>query len=113
MLNISPVIAGCSCEDGPLCTDQVWVVAEVPPSTIGMQFSHVRNAWVIGPVQQWWLQYEALQALMPTMDYRSYLQKKNSLLLDFPMCVGKDDPAKKTTALTRVETALGRLQRVL
>src|SRR5690242_17373366 len=30
MVNISPVIAGCACEEGPLCTDQVYVVATLP-----------------------------------------------------------------------------------
>src|ERR1043165_9489862 len=62
MLNISPVVHGCPCEEGPLCTDQVYVVATLPEKTVGLQLSRVRNAWVLGTVQQWWLRYDALRA---------------------------------------------------
>src|SRR5262245_30794779 len=48
MLNISPVVSGCACEEGPLCTDQVYVVATTPSETRGLQLSRIRNAWVIG-----------------------------------------------------------------
>src|SRR5213083_2970792 len=37
MLNISPVVTGCACEEGPLCTDQVYVVANLPEKTVGLQ----------------------------------------------------------------------------
>ena len=98
MLNISPVIAGCACEEGPLCTDQVYVVATTPAETLGLQLSRVRNAWTVGPVQQWWLQFDKLRARMPTMDYRDYVELKNRMLLEFPMCALKEgaQPAATT-----------------
>jgi hypothetical protein len=104
MLNISPVVAGCACEEGPLCTDQVYVVAETPAQTVGLQLSRVRNAWVVGAVQRWWNRYDALRANFKTMDFRTYEQAENELLLEFPMCVGKDEPAATATAQSRETT---------
>jgi hypothetical protein len=104
MLNISPVVAGCPCEDGPLCTDQVYIVSELPEKPVGLQLSRVRNAWVVGPVQRWWLRYASFEASEPKTDYFKYRQARNNLLLEFPMCVGKDDPLKTTTAQTREAT---------
>lgn len=104
MLNISPVVAGCPCEDGPLCTDQVYIVSELPANTVGLQLSRVRNAWVVGPVQRWWLKYASFKSTETTTDYYKFRQAKNNLLLEFPMCVGKGEPAKTTTAQTREAT---------
>lgn len=103
MLNISPVVVGCACEDGPMCTDQVFVVATTPTQTVSVQLSHIRNAWVVGPVQKWWTRFSELKARQPDMDYREFIDARRRLLLDFPMCVGKDDPVEplKTTAQSR------------
>jgi hypothetical protein len=97
MLNISPVIAGCACEEGPLCTDQVYVVATTPDETVGLQLSRVRNAWTVGPVQQWWLQFDKLRARKATMDYAKYVDAKNRMLLEFPMCALKDGAQRDAT----------------
>jgi hypothetical protein len=102
MLNISPVIAGCACEEGPLCTDQVYVVATTPAETVGLQLSRVRNAWVVGPVQQWWLQFDKLRARKATMDWPRYQEMKDRMLLEFPMCALKEGtPRDATTAQSR------------
>jgi hypothetical protein len=103
MLNISPVVAGCACEEGPLCTDQVFVVATTATQTVSLQLSRIRNAWVVGPVQRWWTQFSALQARRSEMGYRRFDDAKNQLLLDFPMCVGRDDSVEppRTTAQSR------------
>src|SRR5215510_3902386 len=45
LLNISPVVTGCPCEEGPQCTDQVYIVAQTAQSSRGLQLSRVRNAW--------------------------------------------------------------------
>lgn len=95
MLNISPVIAGCPCEEGPLCTDQVYIVSVRPDQTLGMELSRVRNAWVVGTVQRWWFQYAALESRSSKMDYREYESAWQLLLREFPMCVDKDGNAKK------------------
>jgi hypothetical protein len=95
MLNISPVIAGCPCEEGPLCTDQVYIVSQRPEKAVGMELSHVRNAWVVGTVQKWWFQYAALEAKSSKMEYREYESARQLLFLEFPLCVDKDGNAKK------------------
>lgn len=94
MLNISPVIAGCACEEGPLCTDQVYVVAELPEKTVGLELSRVRNAWVVGAVQKWWIQYAELRAKFSTMEFRAYESARYQLLLEFPRCALKENVAK-------------------
>jgi hypothetical protein len=89
MLNISPVVHGCPCEEGPLCTDQVYVVATLPEKTVGLQLSRVRDAWVVGSVQKWWMRYEALEA-KAVRDYGEYMGARNQLLLEFPVCALKE-----------------------
>ena len=94
MLNISPVIAGCPCEEGPLCTDQVYIVSTTPQGTHGLQLSRVRSAWVVGAVQRWWMRYEVLQTRYAAMDYRTWEKFESDraqLLLEFPQCALKDD----------------------
>src|ERR1041384_5277939 len=54
-VNISPVVTGCPCEEGPDCTEQVYVLASKESGTRGLQLSRVRNRWTVGVVQQWWL----------------------------------------------------------
>lgn len=94
MLNISPVIAGCPCEEGPLCTDQVYVVAELPGKTVGLELSRVRNAWVVGAVQKWWMRFTELRAKATTMEFRVWESERNQLLLEFPACPLKESVAK-------------------
>jgi hypothetical protein len=89
MLNISPVVSGCACEEGPFCTDQVYVVATTADGTLGLQLSRIRNAWVIGPVQQWWDRFAALEKRGAKMDFADFFDARNALLHEFPMCVGK------------------------
>jgi len=98
LLNISPVVTGCPCEEGPQCTDQVYIVAETAQSSRGLQMSRVRNAWVVGSVQQWWLKHDELAAQRGKMGYEKYESALNELARDFPMCVGELVPADNTTA---------------
>jgi len=100
LLNISPVVTGCPCEEGPQCTDQVYIVAETAQSSKGLLMSRVRNAWVVGPVQQWWLKHDELTAKSGKMGYEKYESAMNELVRDFPMCVGDLVPADNTTAST-------------
>ncbi|HYJ41020.1 MAG TPA: hypothetical protein VEW08_09530 [Steroidobacteraceae bacterium] len=100
LLNISPVVTGCPCEEGPQCTDQVYIVAETPQSSKGLQLSRIRNAWVVGSVQQWWLKRDALAANSGKMSYAKYESAVNELVRDFPMCVGELVPAENSTAST-------------
>jgi len=105
LLNISPVVEGCSCEEGPQCTEQVFIVAEKPEKSVGLQLSRVKNAWVVGSVQQWFLRYDALRAQRKEMSYERFYRAESELLRDFPMCVGELVPAENTTAsTTKAET---------
>jgi len=61
IVNISGVTAGCPCEDGPTCEDQVWVVAHRNALSKGLMLSRIENHWTVGPVQKWWLRYDDLQ----------------------------------------------------
>ena len=98
LLNISPVVTGCPCEEGPQCTDQVYIDAQTGQSSKGLQLSHVKNAWVVGSVQQWYFRYDELRARGPKLDYLNYLRAESELFREFPMCVGELVPAENTTA---------------
>jgi hypothetical protein len=100
LLNISPVVTGCPCEEGPQCIDQVYIIAETAQSAKGLQLSRVRNAWVVGSVQQWFLRYEELRSRKNKMDYWKFERAENELYLDFPSCVGELVPAENKTAST-------------
>jgi len=105
LLNISPVVAGCPCEEGPQCTDQVYIVAESGQSSKGLQMSRIRNAWVVGSVQQWWLKRDALEASSGKMSYEKRESAMNELVRDFPMCAGELVPAEnKTASVPKAET---------
>jgi hypothetical protein len=105
LLNISPVVTGCPCEEGPQCTDQVYIVAEAGQTSKGLQLSHVRNAWVVGSVQQWFFRYEELLLRQDKMDFESFMRASNELYREFPMCVGELVPAEnKTASVPKAET---------
>ena len=89
VLNVSPVIEGCPCEEGPLCTDQVYVVTQVSGMPVGLQLSLVKKVWKVGVVQSWWLRYDALRAQQRTMNYRAYSSSESELYREFPVCVGE------------------------
>ena len=48
IVNISGVTTGCPCEDGPTCTDQVWIVAYRPERIKGLMLSRIDGRWGIG-----------------------------------------------------------------
>ncbi len=105
MLNISPVIEGCACEEGPLCTDQVYVVTYVADKAKGLQLSRVKNVWQIGVVQQWWTRYDALQERMTRMDFRAFASARSELFREFPSCVGELVTADTIASTPKAETA--------
>ncbi|MEO0423599.1 MAG: hypothetical protein AAF184_14775 [Pseudomonadota bacterium] len=61
IVNIGAVTEGCHCADGPACENQVWVVADRNQVSNGLRLSRIGGVWLIGPVQEWWLEYEAYQ----------------------------------------------------
>lgn len=89
VLNVSPVIEGCPCEEGPMCTDQVYVVTHASGKAVGLQLSRVKKVWKVGVVQLWWLKYDALRAQMESMGYPNFVRAESELYRDFPICVGE------------------------
>ncbi|MBC8025152.1 MAG: hypothetical protein H7Y89_04120 [Steroidobacteraceae bacterium] len=85
-LNISPVVTGCACEDGPDCKEQVYVLADAGTSAKGLQLSRIKNAWTVGVLQQWWLNLGRLEERRRRMDYPEYERALIALAHDYPMC---------------------------
>lgn len=86
--NISAVVVGCPCEDGPGCSDQVWVLAYQPDPTTGLQLSKINHHWTIGAIQRWWLEYEKLEARRRSFRSSwSFYEAQEKLKEQFPICV--------------------------
>src|SRR5687767_8408802 len=94
LMNISPVVEGCPCEEGSGCTEQVFIVGKIEDQAYGLQLSRRKNRWAVSTVQKWWLEHAALRARESAMDYRAYQQARERQLLEFPMCA----PAATTNA---------------
>ena len=103
LVNISTVVTGCPCEDGPQCTDQVYVLANRSQTTLGLQLSRIKNAWTLGTVQQWWLEYDALLSRQPTMESQAFRDAETELVRKFPVCVGELVPATQTASRSKPE----------
>jgi len=93
LVNISTVVTGCPCEDGLKCTDQVWLTAIKDGHTYELQLSHIDTKWVIGPIQQWWLEYKKweLQLALDRQQKSFEVEKKammdhDELIERFPVC---------------------------
>jgi hypothetical protein len=84
---ISGVVTGCPCEDGTGCRDQVWVEARYPTTGRGLLLSKINNHWTVGPVQRWWLDYEAFEARMPRHPLLADFDAEDDLKFRFPACL--------------------------
>ena len=89
IVNIGGVTVRCPCEDGPKCTDQVWVVAWRPTHTTGMLFSHIDGKWIVGPVQKWWLEYQQLLDRQRTLSNFDFQVAEDKLFEKLPKCTGE------------------------
>ena len=89
MVNISPVVTNCPCEEGPDCTAQVYVVATTGEASKGLQLSRLKDQWIVGVVQQWWIRRDGLHAPPPAAElterYR-YERALHELYSEFPVC---------------------------
>jgi hypothetical protein len=97
-VNISGVTAGCPCEEGDECSDQVWIVAYRPGESLGLLLSRMEDRWKIGPLQQWWLDYDKLTARRERLSNTSFDLEQTWLFDRFPMC--PDQPASKKAVAT-------------
>jgi len=106
LVNISPVVTDCPCEEGPTCTAQVYVLAIGKGQTKGLQLSRMNQTWQVGIVQAWWLKREALKQQNTGNKFLDeYREEKalNELLEEFPVCVGQLVPATQTAATKKPE----------
>lgn len=100
IVNIGAVVTGCPCEDGPSCSDQVWVVAYRPEKSTGFNLSNVNHHWILGISQSWWLEYENLQASRRTFaSWAAYLDAEQDLFKRFPACPESNLPAALSPAI--------------
>lgn len=60
IVNIGGVTEGCTCEEDRSCTNQVSIVSYLPSESTGLTLSKINGEWMIGVLQGWWLEYEAL-----------------------------------------------------
>jgi hypothetical protein len=85
IVNIGPVVTGCPCEEGPECTDQVWITVDRGETSTGLLLSRTAGAWSIGPIQRWWFEKEDLEKRRSS--FRSgYLDAEDALIDRFPAC---------------------------
>jgi hypothetical protein len=104
MLNVSPVVEGCPCEEGPMCTDQVYVITYASEKANGLQLSRVKGLWQLGVVQQWWNKYDELRAQGMKMNYQLFESKQSELFREFPSCVGELVPARTAASTQKAES---------
>jgi hypothetical protein len=99
IINISAVVTGCPCEEGPSCSDQVWILAYHSERTTGLQLSRIAGQWTIGAVQRWWLEYEKLKARGNTVKSSSaYFDAEDELKEQFPACISSPEESDDTKA---------------
>ena len=106
LVNISPVVAGCPCEEGSECTAQVYVLATAKEETTGLQLSRTGQHWDVGVVQKWWLKRNAVRRQNTGNTFLDwYLEAKahNDLLEEFPMCDANPDRAAQSAAAMNSE----------
>jgi hypothetical protein len=102
-VNISSVVTGCPCEEGPGCEDQVYVLADAGSRTVGLQLSRIEKKWKVGEVQKWWLANDRLLAKRDTMDPIEFHNAMMKLAREFPVCAGGVDSVNSTAKLRKSE----------
>ena len=104
LVNISPVVTDCPCEEGPNCTAQVYVLATAKDKTTGLQLSRTKEHWDVGIVQKWWMRRDAVKRQSTGNSFLDdYLWQKahNDLLEEFPMCAAPPDRATESAAVSK------------
>ena len=85
IVTISGVTQGCPCEDGPACSAQVSTAIYRQNAMRGLALSDINEHWVIGPVQQWYLDSAKLErTAFPNR--AAYATAREALDERFPTC---------------------------
>jgi hypothetical protein len=95
IVNISGVVTGCPCEEGSACSDQVWILATNDKTTVGLQLSKIEGHWKIGPIQDWWFQYESFKAKNDKLDLYTFHRAEEVFKETFPACLNSTVAAPK------------------
>jgi hypothetical protein len=103
IVNISGVVTGCPCEEGPACSAQVWILANKQNESYGLLLSKIDSHWKVGVIQHWWLQYDGLLARREKFRSESAYWKAEEILKEkFPVCLtasvapeGKGQPSAR------------------
>jgi hypothetical protein len=83
---IAGVTDGCPCEDGPACSAQVWTAIDRAQGVRSLELSQINGHWMIGPVQQWlldWAQLDRVKFRNPA-EYGAAVTALNNR---FPACL--------------------------
>ena len=101
MVNIGGATAGCNCQNGPDCSSEVWAVASRPDASHGLRLARINGEWQIGPLQAWWIDFEALarfpaDGLTPDDETarartQAWLDARAALLDAYPTCTWQLD----------------------
>ena len=77
MVNVSPVVDGLPLRRrARMCTAQVYVVTTPARKPKGLQLSRVKDQWIVGVVQQWWMQYAKPSRAKPNATCSSAIDMK-------------------------------------
>jgi hypothetical protein len=111
IISIGAVVAGCRCEEGPACTDEVSVALQKSDHIVGINFSKIENKWQLGVLQKWDLKYQALEArrwdrrVVAAADkgkqQQSYAEELATLLSEMPQCATNVTPVLPTAKEVR------------
>jgi len=102
IVSIGAVIAGCRCEEGPACSDEITVALQKSERIVGMNLSKIEGKWQLGVLQRWDLKYQALEAkrFAAAVDrgkqQQSYAEELATLLSEMPQCAAKRTPGSLT-----------------
>jgi hypothetical protein len=101
--SIGGVVAGCHCEEGPACTDEISVALQKAGRTVGMNFSKIEGKWQLGELQKWDLKYQAVLAKYRDISFaparergklrQAYAEELATLLAEMPQCAANPTPS--------------------
>lgn len=85
IVTISGVTQGCPCEDGPACSAQVTTAIYRDNTMRGLALSDIDEHWVIGPLQQWYLDSATLRRTN-LKDFAAYTAARQEMDNRYPTC---------------------------
>jgi hypothetical protein len=102
MTTIGSVYDGCSCEEGPACSVQVYAVAHQPSKDFAYLLSRIDDHWALGPKEAWSIRFQQFQAKYSRMRFartdagsaaaRQYLDELQALYQNAPRCEAAPSP---------------------